>query len=84
MRFPNTQVESDENITNSEKVVWNEIIFDIYFNDYVTCADGLSICTIEVDEIVNLLEPLNSNSDAEIDKEILIVTFISCFTWFGK
>lgn len=84
MRFPDTHVESDENIANSEKVVWNKITSDIDFNDYVTCADGLSICTIEVDEIVNLLEPLNSNSDAEIDKEILIVTFISCFTWFGK
>ncbi|GFT40286.1 hypothetical protein TNCV_627771 [Trichonephila clavipes] len=39
--------------------------------------DGLPICAIEVEEIVDLSEPINSDSNAEIDNEALfkIVTF---------
>ncbi|GFW59382.1 hypothetical protein TNCV_2911271 [Trichonephila clavipes] len=35
---------------------------------------GLSTCAIEVEEIVDLLEPMNNDSDEEIDDEIPIKT----------
>ncbi|GFW37020.1 hypothetical protein TNCV_5019181 [Trichonephila clavipes] len=43
------------------------------FNDSVTFDDGLPIGTTEVQEIVDLSEPMNSNFDAEIDCETLSI-----------
>ncbi|GFW59276.1 hypothetical protein TNCV_2910221 [Trichonephila clavipes] len=42
--------------------------------DYATSEDGLPIWATEVDEIIDLLEPMNSDSDTEIDDEIPIKT----------
>ncbi|GFU94269.1 hypothetical protein TNCV_3980701 [Trichonephila clavipes] len=38
----------------------------IGFEDYVTFDDVLSICAIEDEEIVDLLEPMNNDFDAKI------------------
>ncbi|GBN48308.1 hypothetical protein AVEN_168893-1 [Araneus ventricosus] len=91
--FPGTQEESDENdeevifpFDPSEELVWKEVASGIDFNDYVTCDDGLSICASEVNEIADLSEPMNSDSDAEIDNEtpIKTATFSDALQWFGN
>ncbi|GBM76186.1 hypothetical protein AVEN_146107-1 [Araneus ventricosus] len=78
--FSGTQVESDEKVIflfdPSEEVIWKEVTPGIDFSNYVTSDDGLSICATEVNEIVVLSEPVNSNSDAEIDNETPIKTYL--------
>ncbi|GFT90916.1 hypothetical protein TNCV_2830251 [Trichonephila clavipes] len=73
-------VESLEYPPVSVGVVVREEIF-LDFNDYVTFADGLPISANEVEEIVDLSEPMNSDSDAEIDSETIIknVTFFNTY-----
>ncbi|GFT80679.1 hypothetical protein TNCV_2772991 [Trichonephila clavipes] len=50
------------------------------FEDYVTMDDELPIGATEVQEIADLSESMNSDSDAEIDNETLIQTVnaLSC------
>ncbi|GFX52639.1 hypothetical protein TNCV_4326531 [Trichonephila clavipes] len=45
-----------------------------YSNDYATFDDGLPICATEIQEIVDLSEPMNNDSDAEIDNKTRIKT----------
>ncbi|GFW57779.1 hypothetical protein TNCV_2926981 [Trichonephila clavipes] len=45
-----------------------------YARDCVSFDDGLAISTTEVEEIVDLLEPMNSDSDAKFDNETLTET----------
>ncbi|GFX90925.1 hypothetical protein TNCV_3167561 [Trichonephila clavipes] len=45
-----------------------------YFNDYSTFDNRLFNCAIEVEEIVDLSEEMNSDSDADIVDEIPIKT----------
>ncbi|GFU51852.1 hypothetical protein TNCV_3733611 [Trichonephila clavipes] len=42
------------------------------FNDCVTFDDGLPMSATKVQKIISLSEPMNSDSDAEIDNESLI------------
>lgn len=72
--FPGTQGESDEN--DEDIAPLEEVAPGIHFNDYLTCDDGLSICATEVNEIFDLSESMNSNSDLENDETpIETVTF---------
>ena len=79
-RFPGTQLESDGNDEDISPSI--EIAPGIGFNDYVTCDDGLSICTTEVSEIGELSETMNSDSDTEIDNQTPseTVTFSNAFS----
>ncbi|GFW35667.1 hypothetical protein TNCV_4435181 [Trichonephila clavipes] len=53
-----------------------------YFNDYVAFDEGLPVGATEVEIIVDLWEPKNSDSDEETDNEspIKIITFSNAFT----
>ncbi|GFT51479.1 hypothetical protein TNCV_51051 [Trichonephila clavipes] len=44
------------------------------FYDYDTFDDALHICAAEVEDIVDLSEPMNSDSYAEIDNETLTLS----------
>lgn len=80
--FPGRQAESDENDEDiedpSEEVTWKDIAPENDFNNYVACDDGVFTCAAEVMGIVNMSGPINSESAAEIDYEILIKTVTSC------
>ncbi|GFW72636.1 hypothetical protein TNCV_3798641 [Trichonephila clavipes] len=45
-----------------------------YFNDSVPFDDGFPTGATEVQEIVDLPEPMKSNFDEEMDNETLIIT----------
>ncbi|GFV13373.1 hypothetical protein TNCV_767311 [Trichonephila clavipes] len=45
-------------------------------NDYAKFDNGLPISATEVEKIVDLLKPMNSDSYAEIDNEIAIITVL--------
>ncbi|GFV06769.1 hypothetical protein TNCV_1611821 [Trichonephila clavipes] len=45
-----------------------------YFNENVTSDDGLPICATEVQEVVNLLERMDNDSDAEIGNDTPVKT----------
>ncbi|GFX35913.1 hypothetical protein TNCV_4214351 [Trichonephila clavipes] len=53
-----------------------------YFNNCTTFNDGLSACETEDEDIVDSLESMNYNSDAEIDNEapIKTITFSMLYT----
>ncbi|GFY01620.1 hypothetical protein TNCV_2608031 [Trichonephila clavipes] len=48
-----------------------------YGGQQCSSDDGLPICVSEDQEIVDLSESMNSNSNAEIDNETSIVTFFN-------
>ncbi|GFS60450.1 hypothetical protein TNCV_947021 [Trichonephila clavipes] len=56
------------------------------FKDYVVFANGPSIRTTEVEKNVNLSEPINGDSDAEIDIKtpLKTVTFSNALHCFGN
>ncbi|GFW18176.1 hypothetical protein TNCV_4007161 [Trichonephila clavipes] len=44
------------------------------FNNYVSYDDELPTCATEIEDIVDLSQPMNSDSGAKIDNETLIKT----------